>query len=83
VKSLRGKNVLVTGASGGVGVHIASTLAREGANLVLVVRTAHDLQRVADELGAHGTRVVAIAADINNANEQRVLQDRDGRAAVE
>lgn len=76
MKSLRGQNVLVTGASRGMGVHIASALAREGANLVLTARTVHDLERVADELRMHRAKVVAIRADITRADDRLALIQR-------
>jgi short-subunit dehydrogenase len=41
-----GKRILITGASSGIGEHLAYTLAQQGANLILVSRTEAELQRV-------------------------------------
>ncbi len=70
MRDLHGKNVIITGSSRGMGVCIAAALAREGANIALVARTANDLRSVADELSRHGTRVIIIPADITRANDR-------------
>ncbi len=45
-----GMKALITGASRGLGVEIAKTLAAAGVNLVLTARSATDLARVADDI---------------------------------
>jgi NAD(P)-dependent dehydrogenase (short-subunit alcohol dehydrogenase family) len=52
--NLRGRTALITGASKGIGRAIASVLAREGCNLILVSRTASDLETTRDEIAASG-----------------------------
>lgn len=47
---LTGKNVLITGATGGIGASIARTLAKQGANLVLSGTKEERLQKLAGEL---------------------------------
>lgn len=66
---ITGKWALVCGASKGLGFGCAQALAREGANVVIVARTAADLDAAAARLRAdaevpQGTQVQAIAADI-------------------
>jgi 3-oxoacyl-[acyl-carrier protein] reductase len=48
---LEGKVAVVTGASRGIGRAIAETLSGEGMRLLLVARSAEDLERVASSLG--------------------------------
>jgi short-subunit dehydrogenase len=64
MKDLRGRNALVTGASGGIGTHIARRLAREGMNVAVSGRREDALGRVAVELEALGVKTVAVPADL-------------------
>jgi NAD(P)-dependent dehydrogenase (short-subunit alcohol dehydrogenase family) len=54
---------IITGASRGLGLALARTLARRGWALVLDARGTADLERVARELGAT-TEVVAVSGDV-------------------
>jgi 3-oxoacyl-[acyl-carrier protein] reductase len=62
--SLHGISVLVTGAGRGIGRAVALALAREGARLTLVARTASELEAVAREAEAAGGRAVAFVGDL-------------------
>ena len=69
---LRGKNILITGASQGLGRELALTFAREGAAaLSLVARHGGALESVRDEVGktAPDARVVAIEADVSKPKD--------------
>ncbi|HYJ06063.1 MAG TPA: SDR family oxidoreductase [Chthoniobacterales bacterium] len=69
---VRGKNILITGASQGLGRELALRFAREGAAaLSLVARHADALGRVRDELCkiAPDTRVVSIEADVSKPKD--------------
>lgn len=68
---LAGKNVLLTGASGGIGVAIAEALAARGAKLVLSGRRGPELSTLADRVG--GRVVVADLAD--RADVLRLLDE--------
>ncbi|HWU57596.1 MAG TPA: SDR family oxidoreductase [Microbacteriaceae bacterium] len=60
---------LVTGASKGLGAAYATELARRGANLILVARSAAELDRRAASLtAAHGVAVHTFAADLTSAD---------------
>lgn len=61
----RGRLAVVTGASGGIGESLAEGLAAEGADLVLVARSADKLEAVAARLGTrYGVTVTTHAADL-------------------
>jgi NADP-dependent 3-hydroxy acid dehydrogenase YdfG len=61
---LDGRTAVVTGASTGLGVEFARTLARAGARLVLVARRADLLELVRDGLAADGHEALAIIGDV-------------------
>ena len=60
--NLRGRTALVTGASKGIGRAIAAVLAQEGCNLILVSRTATDLEATSNEIAARDKVVVVTRA---------------------
>src|ERR1700738_4517600 len=64
---LRGRVAIVTGSSRGIGRAIASSLAHEGARVVLNARGAEALQSVADELTTRGSDVLAVTADVTSS----------------
>jgi 3-oxoacyl-[acyl-carrier protein] reductase len=71
---LRGKRVLVTGASGGIGSACAREFAREGAEVVVHFHRGRDrAEAVATEVG--GT---ALAADLTDEAEVDALFERTG-----
>ena len=63
---LRGRNALITGASKGIGRAIATVLADEGCNLILVSRTAADLDAAKEKLVKTGVPVVTHALDLSS-----------------
>ncbi|MBU6139953.1 MAG: 3-oxoacyl-ACP reductase FabG [Proteobacteria bacterium] len=70
---LTGKNVLVTGATGGIGAAIAKTLAKQGAKLVLSSTREEKLQELANEIGGD---VKFIACDLSNVEAVDALFDK-------
>lgn len=66
MKNLQGRTALVTGASGGLGTHIARRLAREGMNVAVSGRREDALAAVATELSALGVKTAAISADLSD-----------------
>ena len=67
---LTGRTAIVCGASSGIGLGIAESLAGEGANVVMFARRAELLEREADRL-----RGLAVVGDVTNAEDaERVVQ---------
>lgn len=82
IENLRGKRVLLTGASRGIGVYIARALAREGADLVLAARDESRLETVARECEMSGSEVRVVAADVSSNDDRQRLIDEAGDIAV-
>jgi len=64
MRELKGRNAILTGASRGVGSHLARALAREGVNLTLAARSADALERVRDKVRSDGVTAVAVPTDL-------------------
>ena len=67
--TLRGKVVLLTGATGGIGRPTALLLAREGARLALTARNESRLRALEGEIDALGGDVAGFPADLRSARE--------------
>lgn len=70
---LKGRIVVVTGASRGIGRRIARGLARRGAHLVLVARQAEALAEVAEEVRGMGVQAWVVAVDLTRAEDRARL----------
>lgn len=65
---LKGKIAVVTGGSVGIGLGVARTFAREGADVVIAARDGRRAQAEADRITAdYGTRALAVACDVSTA----------------
>ncbi len=76
MEELRGRTALVTGASGGLGAHLARRLAREGMNVALTARREEPLSALAQELGGLGVRTAVLPADLSDLDQVDPLLER-------
>jgi len=74
-RSIRGRIVLITGASRGIGKRVAERLAARGARLALTSRSADELAALAAQLKAAGTEVEFFPADLTvPADRERLVR---------
>lgn len=68
---LDGKVALVTGAGSGLGKAAALKLARAGAHVGVLSRTASELDRTVAEINAAGGKALSLVADISDAEQTK------------
>ena len=68
------KTILITGASRGLGLALASRLARENWTLIIDARGAEDLETARTEL-AQQTRVIALPGDVSGEEHRQALAE--------
>ena len=74
MESVKGKNILLVGATGGIGSKVAQLLAGSGANVFLAARNAEKLEVVAKGLGISADRTFIL--DISNPEQVVALQEK-------
>ena len=72
---LRGKRVLITGASSGIGEAGAERFAAEGAEVVAVARRAEVLEALSDRIAEAGGTATAIPCDLSDLDAVDELAD--------
>jgi short-subunit dehydrogenase len=71
-EQLKGKNIVITGASGGIGAEIAKLCAASGANLILIARSIEKLKQLQTELQQkHQVRVDVYQLDVSDTDKVR------------
>jgi short-subunit dehydrogenase len=73
MEALKGKVVLLTGGSRGLGPVIAESLAKRGAIIALTARSKTGLDTVASNLGAKGTEIISFPADLSQPPQREKL----------
>lgn len=74
--SLKGKNVVITGASSGIGRAAAEAFASEGCNIVVVARGLKGINEVVEYCRSLNVLAVGVSADMSiNEDVERVVQE--------
>ena len=74
METLKGKNILIIGATGGIGSQTAKLLKGSGANLFLTGRNEEKLKQVAGECNVSAEKTFGL--DISNAVEVNQLKEK-------
>ena len=84
--SLKGRVVIITGASSGFGEQAARLFSREGCQVVLAARRLDRLESLADELRAEGGDVLPVVTDVTQYDQIQAMVkttiDRYGRIDI-
>jgi NAD(P)-dependent dehydrogenase (short-subunit alcohol dehydrogenase family) len=70
---LRGKVVLITGGSRGLGLVLSREFARRGSRVAICARDADELERARLDLEGRGARVLALACDVTDRAQVETL----------
>lgn len=72
---LRNKNILITGASSGIGYQLAKDLAKEGANVALLARRKNILDELAEELKSFPPKIITAYCDVTSKESIKAAFD--------
>jgi short-subunit dehydrogenase len=72
---LSNKNILLTGASSGIGFQLTKDLAKERANLALLARRKNILDDLAEELKLSDTKIITIQCDVTSKESVKTAFD--------
>ena len=61
---LKGRNVLITGATRGIGRAIADTFADEGCNVAICARNPEEIEQALKDLNAKGIKAIGKQVDV-------------------
>ena len=76
MEELKGKIVLVTGGSRGIGRSIARAFAARGSQVVLTGRTQATLESVAEEIHRLGGKALPLTCDVTHKEQVEALKDK-------
>ena len=76
MKLLENKNAVITGGSDGIGLGIAHSFAKNGANLVLVGRDMAKLEIAKEELLNYETNIFIASTDLSQTEQIGDLSSR-------
>ncbi len=69
----KGKTIIITGASRGIGRTLAKRFGEEGANVVVAARTEEDIENVAESINISGGKAVSVLVDVSCEREVKNL----------
>lgn len=75
-KDLKGKVILITGGSRGLGLALAQELASKGARLAICARDEEHLNIAASQLRKTGCEVMTVSADLRNEQQVAEMMER-------
>jgi len=83
---ISGKTVLITGASSGIGLHLAKTFASHGARVIACSRTAENSRALSDLAAQAGNEILPLSVDVSDPKSIEAgfnfVRERFGRLDV-
>lgn len=72
----RGRSIIITGGSRGLGLALARRLVQEGARVALLARSEHELEKAEAQLDGLGGEVMTVVCDITKPAEAEAAVER-------
>ena len=69
------KTIIITGASSGMGKHIATSFLKQGANVVINSRNMENLEALANSFSEHLSQIKIVAGDVADKSTGQALAD--------
>lgn len=76
MNNIKGKVIVITGASSGLGEATAKRLSEEGASIVLAARRTKRIEKLAADIKEKGGKVLAITTDVTDVEQVRKLVNK-------
>ena len=70
---IKGKNILVTGASRGIGKAISKAVAAAGANVIMAARDEKALSNLREEIISNNGKAIYLPTDLTNEEDIKAL----------
>ena len=74
---VKGKNIMVTGATSGIGLELARSFSSKGANLIILGKDEEKLDELYDEISIYGGKNLIIKSDLKELDEKGAIQISD------
>ena len=74
---VQGKNIMITGATSGIGLELVKSFSSKGANIIMLGKDEDKLDELYDEISAHSGKNLIIRSDLRQLDEKGAIQISD------
>ena len=74
---IKGKNIMITGATSGIGLELVKSFSSKGANIIMLGKDEDKLDELYDEISAQGGKNLIIRTDLRKFDEKGAIQISD------
>ena len=70
---IKGKNIMITGATSGIGLELAKSFSSKGANIIMLGKDEDKLDELYDQISVHSGKNLIIRSDLRQLDEKLSL----------
>ena len=71
---VKGKNIMITGATSGIGLELVKSFSSKGANIIMLGKDEDKLDEVYDEVSTYSGKNLIIKSDLRELDEKGAIQ---------